>query len=66
MMNTNDLKLYIVTADYRLINNVRPRYKCAARNKTECRKKFKEIFSWLKIYSVEEIDGVIDRNTLIL
>lgn len=66
-MADNKLHVYIVTADYRPDNDKKPTYRCAAANKTTCRRKFEHIFCWLKVYSVENAENDnIDDDVLIL
>ena len=50
---------FIVTADYRPNNPNKPTYYVRAENKRECKKKFERWFPWLKVYDVQEFDGVL-------
>lgn len=49
-----EVKLYKIEADY--ANRARhPRYYVLERDKRKAKKKFKETFTWLKIYNIEEM-----------
>lgn len=50
------VKLYAVNAGYRQEDRGRLWYYVRAHNRTEARKRFSYIVSWLDIYAVEEVE----------
>lgn len=58
-----ELKLFCITADYRKPNSQNPKYYVFAKQKTEAKKIFKDIITWLNVYNVEEceLEYPIDR-----
>lgn len=52
------MKLYRILADYRPIGAFKPHYYYVyGRNKSEARKRFSAVISWLKVYGVELYEG---------
>lgn len=58
------VKLFEITADYRPNNPNKPVYYVLADCKKEAKKRFNNIISWLKVYSIIEIDEVVAENIL--
>lgn len=55
-------KLYKVIADYRPNNPNKPDYYVYAESKKQAKKKFQNLFTWLKVYEVSELtDDDIER-----
>lgn len=49
-------KIFEVVADYRPINDNRPRYKRYGKTKSEVIQEFQNRYTWLKVYDCYEID----------
>ena len=50
------MKLYQIIADYRPNNPHKPKYYVIANSKSDAKKKFKDLLSWLDIYGICEVD----------
>lgn len=58
------LILFEISADYRPQNPNRPVYYVLANCRREAKKKFNSIISWLKVYSVAEVDKDVAKEIL--
>ena len=61
MEETQTMKIYDITADYRKNNLRKPHYYVIANTAKEAKEKFHSLMSWLDIYSCE----LVEDNALI-